>query len=968
MTRKITQFLLLVILAGITAFLVFLNLDHLTNPPWVKTFPLEGISRIITDQEGNTYCIAQARQRIYKIDAKGVSQYEIKHSENADSAVGIFADLTLDEKGNLYVLDTSLDDKGIYVEKERILRFDSRGQQTGELYALSYIEADRPLRAGRIKSIHVDSDTLRFVAAETHQIRLCSKPLNAKEVTEQVIPLPEDAYLYEACISTEDRVLATTLRGQILEIAANGSITPLYPSPKGKPYWKPAPLRLKKAQDGTFSMSDAMPAGADGYKTFPTRLKVSEDGELYFIDAIANSINSFSISNPTRINSLMTASDPFVGGGALNLKVIKDFAVSADGLGLTAAESMRLLQVDAPGSPAREITGISYDGGDRAEHWITWLQLLLTLILIGAALRIVYVDFMHRQVSLILKQIVIFAPLIAGSLAFVSYTVYGNLVAQEDEQVYRKLTLLTQMAQSRVDTALLQKIDSPADFMGPEYVKLLNTTIEAQLTEIAQKESSSTIAGLRTDREGLYSGIYKFETKDLLYSIVDYDNSVFMFRPIDIDPNSEFAAVRDYHKIVTRSVSDENGSWMFAMGPLYAPDGSLIGIYETGVEYAGFEQARKQLTYKLAKIIAEITLGVVIVFLLMTFFLLKSLRVLRDSVNEIAAGNWETTVDIHSGDEVSDLGGRFNLMAGHIRQYLDEITRLSESYYRFVPQRFLEMLGKKSILEVELGDQTSAEMTVLVCNIRSFVALSSRMDPEAGFNYFNAFLRRIGIAVRRNNGFIDEYLATGIRALFTGTPADAVRAAQDMRSELAAFNAEMAEQGFTGIDMGIGIHWGALRLGIIGEEERLQGTVISNDVNMTVMLETLTAKLGASILVTGETLSRIDGPAYPNIRSLGTLQLPGRDTPIELFDVFDADPADLRKAKQITLDVFERGVSLYRAGAFSDARTCFVEVVRRNPFDQAAKRYFFLCDEYFRSGTPQGWDASLEIRDDTGSE
>ena len=61
------------------------------------------------------------------------------------------------------------------------------------------------------------------------------------------------------------------------------------------------------------------------------------------------------------------------------------------------------------------------------------------------------------------------------------------------------------------------------------------------------------------------------------------------------------------------------------------------------------------------------------------------------------------------------------------------------AYGRFVPHELLELLNKRSILEVELGDQVEQEMAVLFSDIRSFTTLSESMTPSENFQFINAY-------------------------------------------------------------------------------------------------------------------------------------------------------------------------------------------------------------------------------------
>ncbi|SVC04217.1 uncharacterized protein METZ01_LOCUS257071, partial [marine metagenome] len=66
---------------------------------------------------------------------------------------------------------------------------------------------------------------------------------------------------------------------------------------------------------------------------------------------------------------------------------------------------------------------------------------------------------------------------------------------------------------------------------------------------------------------------------------------------------------------------------------------------------------------------------------------------------------------------------------------MEQQVRLTEAYQRFVPEQLLSNLEKKSILDVQLGDQVQKEMSILFSDIRSFTTLSESMSPEENFRF-----------------------------------------------------------------------------------------------------------------------------------------------------------------------------------------------------------------------------------------
>jgi class 3 adenylate cyclase len=145
-----------------------------------------------------------------------------------------------------------------------------------------------------------------------------------------------------------------------------------------------------------------------------------------------------------------------------------------------------------------------------------------------------------------------------------------------------------------------------------------------------------------------------------------------------------------------------------------------------------------------------------------------------------------------------------------------------------VPKELLSLLGKDSALDVQLGDQVEKAMTVLFSDLRDFTSLSESLKPEENFNLLNSYLGQMAPIIRRNGGIIDKYIGDAIMALFPKTPFQAFEAAQTMRKKLQNYNAGRARAGYKPLEMGIGLHFGNLMLGTIGERSRMDGTVISD--------------------------------------------------------------------------------------------------------------------------------------------
>ena len=285
-----------------------------------------------------------------------------------------------------------------------------------------------------------------------------------------------------------------------------------------------------------------------------------------------------------------------------------------------------------------------------------------------------------------------------------------------------------------------------------------------------------------------------------------------------------------------------------------------------------------------------------------------------------------------------------------------QLAKLNISYSRFVPREFLRFLEKESIIDVQLGDQVQREMTILFSDIRSFTSLSESMSPKENFDFLNSYLKRVSPIIRNNNGFIDKYIGDAMMALFPEVPEDALRAAIDMQKEVYVYNLHRQRSGYLPIVIGIGIHTGSLMLGMIGEEQRLEGTVISDAVNLAARLESLTKLYGASILISGQTLIGLNNITQYNYRFIDKVKVKGKTELVSVFEIFDSNPPELIDLKIRTRSNFEQGVVLYNNYEISQAYQLFQNVLQLNERDRAAQLYIRRCEQLQNNMLPEEWE------------
>ncbi len=291
------------------------------------------------------------------------------------------------------------------------------------------------------------------------------------------------------------------------------------------------------------------------------------------------------------------------------------------------------------------------------------------------------------------------------------------------------------------------------------------------------------------------------------------------------------------------------------------------------------------------------------------------------------------------------------------KEILNKQITLSKSFARFVPFELLEILNKKLITDVELGDAVEKEMTVLFTDIRNYTTISEKLSPQENFRFLNHFLKDIGPIIRSNHGVIDKFIGDSIMALFPGKAEDAVKSAIEISSQLKVLNEKLKKQNYPPIEIGIGINTGKLILGTVGEVERMEATVISDTVNLASRIESLTKYYHCETLIGEDTIKNLKNTEDFDLRLVDNVIVKGKKNPILLYQVFSESrkiPANYKKD-------FETTIELYRQRKFKKAKTNFQKLLKINPQDHLINIYINRCDNFVLNPPAKDWSGASEM-------
>ena len=200
---------------------------------------------------------------------------------------------------------------------------------------------------------------------------------------------------------------------------------------------------------------------------------------------------------------------------------------------------------------------------------------------------------------------------------------------------------------------------------------------------------------------------------------------------------------------------------------------------------------------------------------------------IANAAKEVAAGNLDVYVDIHTHDEIEALADEFNKMAKGLRE--------RQKMQKFVSESAMNHIQDDSA-KIELGGGSCLVQTFLFSDIRDFTAMSASKKPDEVVLIINRYLDLQTKIIQRYGGDIDKFIGDEIMATFKGEDdlLRAIMAAKELQQAVARENT--AQQEKMAVSVGVGINRGEVIVGNMGSRERMDFTSIGAAVNLAARL------------------------------------------------------------------------------------------------------------------------------------
>lgn len=213
--------------------------------------------------------------------------------------------------------------------------------------------------------------------------------------------------------------------------------------------------------------------------------------------------------------------------------------------------------------------------------------------------------------------------------------------------------------------------------------------------------------------------------------------------------------------------------------------------------------------------------------------------------------------------------------------------RIKRVMGKFVSKDVMKAL-LKDIDKIHVGGIRTV-VTVLFVDIRDFTRISESMEPQEVTSILNQYFSTIEPIIAKHNGIINKYMADGVLAVF-GEPIkddnhaiNAIKCGNEIRDKVKVLREKLLIEGGPKIEIGIGINTGEVFAGNIGTEERLEYTVIGDNVNLAYRIESFNQLLKTNFLISQYTYEFVKDNV--DVVKLSQIEIKGKSKPIDIYEI-----------------------------------------------------------------------------------
>ncbi len=211
--------------------------------------------------------------------------------------------------------------------------------------------------------------------------------------------------------------------------------------------------------------------------------------------------------------------------------------------------------------------------------------------------------------------------------------------------------------------------------------------------------------------------------------------------------------------------------------------------------------------------------------------------------------------------------------------------QIRETFGKYLSPRVVDQLANDP---PELGG-VDKELTVFFSDIRGFTTLSENMTSQELVNHLNIYFSAMTDLAIDYTGTLDKYIGDAMMA-FWGAPLPLQNHAE-MACKCALKQMRVLEDLNRGwpeakhIRIGIGINSGIMTVGNMGSKQRMNYTLMGDNVNLCSRLEATNKEYGTGIIISEYTYAHVKDKFVE--RELDNIRVKGKNKPVLIYELVD---------------------------------------------------------------------------------
>ena len=293
-----------------------------------------------------------------------------------------------------------------------------------------------------------------------------------------------------------------------------------------------------------------------------------------------------------------------------------------------------------------------------------------------------------------------------------------------------------------------------------------------------------------------------------------------------------------------------------------------------------------------------------------------------------------------------------------------------EQSRRFIHGAFSKYLSTDVIKQIianpdalKLGGD-SREISIFFSDIAGFSTISEKLTPAELVQLLNEYLSEMTDIIMENRGTVDKYEGDAIMA-FWGAPLHfddhayhACLSAVYMQRRLEDLRTFWRKEGRHELRVRMGLNSGLAVAGNMGSRTRMNYTVMGDSVNLASRLEGANKPYGTYSMVSENTYAAVRNQF--RFRVLDKIRVVGKNVPITVYELLElAGPLPDRKEE--VLGLYDRGLTLFKDRAWSDARAAFEQALAVDSGDGPSRTYIERCAAFMEAPPEPDWDGVFKL-------